>query len=94
MHWDLHAKKTDEDFFLYHYFYRWQTTDIFLLNKHIEKTPTNSLLLLFLGGVNTFPFEEVISKIEELDFVFSITEIEETKELSEIYMHLTPFKSK
>jgi hypothetical protein len=94
MRWDLHAEKTNEDFFLYHYFYKWETTDIFLLNKQLKKTPENALILMFLGNIETFPFEEIISRIEKLDFVFSVTELEETKELSEIYMYLNTLKSK
>jgi hypothetical protein len=92
LHWKLQAsaKKANTDFFLYHYFQKWETTHIFLLDKQIEKTPDTNILLMFMGSVVTYPFERIISKIENLNFVFSITELEEKKfsELSEIFIYL------
>jgi hypothetical protein len=45
---------------------------------------------MFVGSTATYPFEQTISKIESLDFIFSITELDENKfsELSEIYVDL------
>jgi hypothetical protein len=92
LHWKFQAaaKTPNADFFLYHYFQKWETTHIFLLDKQIKKTPAANILLMFAGSVTTYPFERTISKIESLDFVFSITELEEKKfsELSEIFMYL------
>ena len=92
LHWKFEtpAKELAADFFIYHYFQKWETTNIFLLDKQIKKTPGTNILLLFIGSVATYPFKQTISKIESLKFVFSITELNEKKfpELSEIFVQL------
>jgi hypothetical protein len=92
LHWQfkIFGKEATTDFFIYHYFQKWETTHIFLLDKKIKKVPDTNILLLFIGSVATYPFEQTILKIENSDFVFSITELDEKKypELSEIFIYL------
>ncbi|MDR1973672.1 MAG: hypothetical protein LBQ31_03245 [Bacteroidales bacterium] len=90
MNWKLQATKEMVPFFLYHYFQKWEITNIFLLEKQLKNILDTNLLIMFIGSVDTYPFKDVISKIESLDFVFSMTELKEEKypDIFDIYTQI------